>query len=94
MMIELLRWSPMMKTYKNRDILSAAIIGQQIDVVKYLVELSYKGKTLSEDAILQRKLVNHRDEEQNNFLHFTYEVNNPTINELVLGSHLIQPGTH
>lgn len=49
LMVELFRWSPMIKSFKKRDILSAAILGQQDDVVAYLVNKSYKGKTPQED---------------------------------------------
>jgi hypothetical protein len=41
MMVELLRWSPMMKSYKKRDILSAAILGGQEKVVLYLMNKKY-----------------------------------------------------
>ena len=49
LMIELFRWSPMIKSFKKRDILSAAILGQQENVVAYLVNKNYKGKTAQED---------------------------------------------
>jgi hypothetical protein len=39
----------MIKSFKKRDILSAAILGQQENVVAYLVNKNYKGKTAQED---------------------------------------------
>ena len=42
----------MIKSYKKRDILSAAILGQQDLVVDYLVRKEYKGKTPKEDKML------------------------------------------
>ena len=41
MMVELLRWSPMMKSYKQRDVLSAAILGGQENVVLYLMKKKF-----------------------------------------------------
>jgi hypothetical protein len=32
-MVELFRWSPMLKSFKNRDVLGAAILGERADVV-------------------------------------------------------------
>lgn len=82
-MIELLRWSPMLPTYKNRDILSAAILGEQPDIVNYLCKKSYRGKTDSEDFKLREAFNHHHDVGKNNYLHFMYMVNVPEINEII-----------
>lgn len=46
------RWSPMMKSFRERDTISGAVLGQQADVVAFLFSLSYLGKNDVENAQL------------------------------------------
>ncbi len=78
-----------MKSYKKRDVLSAAILGGQENVVLYLMKKKFKGKTPREDSILQKRLLGTHDEEHNNFLHFMYLVNKPGITALIRHAGLI-----
>ena len=36
-MVEFLKWSPFIKSFRLRSIISAAILGDQVDAVRFLV---------------------------------------------------------
>jgi hypothetical protein len=82
-MVEMFRWSPIIKSYRKRNVMSAAILNEQTQVVAYLSKFYYKGKTPTEDTLLRKAFISTRDEDGNTFLHFMYRVNIPEITTII-----------
>lgn len=72
-----------MKSYRKRDIISAAVHGEQVEVVQYLLKKIYRGRTPKEDAKIKKDFKSNRDVEGDTFLHFMYRVNVPEITSII-----------
>ena len=73
LMIETLKWSPFIKSFRNRSILSAAILGGQIDTVRFLLNgYSFVSVMGGNDDNLVLKTVFNKDVNDNNSMHFAY----------------------
>ena len=44
MMVETMRWSPMIKAYKEQSCLSGAIRNKQVEIVDYIFSIGYRGR--------------------------------------------------
>ena len=77
------RWSPFIKSYKNRSVISGAIWGGKTEVVRYLLG-TYKFNEVHAD---QQKdfaaTVFNKDQHDNNCLHYCYMVDLPEVREIL-----------
>jgi hypothetical protein len=60
-------WSPFMKSYKGRSLLTAAILGKKKKIVEYLLSLQYKG-----DEKELKYLYSGKDENNRGPMHHAY----------------------
>ena len=82
-MVEELRWSPFIKTFKLRSIVSGAIYGSQIDTVRMLcAEYSYDKVSESQQIELQRTIYG-KDTTDNNCLHLSYMADLPEVRQIL-----------
>jgi hypothetical protein len=67
-------WSPFMKSYKGRNLLTAAILGKKKKIVEYLLSLEYKG-----DEHELKLLYSGKDDSNRGPMHHAYMVGDPDI---------------
>ena len=81
-------WSPFIKSYKNRSIISGAIWGSQVELIRMMVG-QYKFMNITTDDILGfAKTTFNKDENDNNCLHYSYMIDLPEVRQLLRDSGL------
>ena len=95
-MVLLLRWSPYMKSFKGANVISAAIHGSRIKVVRELIsrfsfvaELKVSGKDKNKLRPDQVFKVYGKDFCDNNMLHNTYIRNLPEVRQILRSNNLM-----
>jgi hypothetical protein len=82
-MVESRRWSPFIKSYKNRSIVSGAIWGSQVDVVRMLLgDYTYENIKAESFTDFAKSLYN-KDLEDNNCLHYSYMIDLPEVRQIL-----------
>ena len=78
-MVEELRWSPFIKSFKRRSIVSGAIMGGQVDTVRFLLG-DYKYEQVEQQQLVElARTIFNKDESDNNCLHFSYMADLPEV---------------
>ena len=77
------RWSPFMKSYKNRSVVSGAIWGSQVSTVRMIIS-NYKYENLDDSSVLDfAKTLFNKDSADNNCLHYCYMIDLPEIRQIL-----------
>ena len=91
LMIRHRKWSPYIKSFMNQSIMSAAIRGERLNLVRHLIFIyEYKGVT----EVLQRKIERgffNKDYNDNNCLHYAYSIDIPEIRAMMKEDGQINP---
>ena len=78
-MIQSRNWSPFMKSYKNRSIVSGAIWGSQVETIRMILG-DYKFEGVRKDQYQDfAKTLFNKDEVDNNCLHYCYMIDLPEV---------------
>jgi len=73
------RWSPFIKSFRNRTVISGAIWGEQLDTIRLLIgEYAYEGVSSNQLVDFARTVFN-KDESDNNCLHYAYMMDMPEV---------------
>ena len=86
LMIVKLRWSPFMKAYRNRSIVSGAIWGSQVDTIRLILgEFRYDFGSAEHSLKLTDLLKEafNKDIVDNNCLHYSYMIDLPEVRQLL-----------
>ena len=82
-MIEQYRWSPFIKSYSDRSIVTGAIMGEQIETVRLMVDnYKYSDARLSAKVAFVRNVVG-KDASDNNPMHYAYMIDSPEVREIL-----------
>ena len=83
LMIEELRWSPFIKSFKLRSIISGAIMGSQVETVRFLLG-EYKYEKIENNQLWElHGTIFNKDLEDNNCLHFSYMADLPEVRQIL-----------
>lgn len=83
LMVRVRRWSPFIKSFKGRSIISGSIWGNQDTIVRYLLE-DYKYSVIHADQAEDfAKTVFNKDSSDNNCLHYSYMVDMPEVRQIL-----------
>lgn len=82
-MIESRKWSPFIKSYKNRSIVSGAVWGSQVDTVRMMLgDYTFENIHPTAHNDFAKSLFN-KDLADNNCLHYTYMIDLPEIRQIL-----------
>ena len=91
LMIRHRRWSPYMKSFLNQSIMTAAVRGERLHLVKRLIaNYEYRGLTEAKQRVVEKAFFN-KDAADNNCLHFAYSIDIPEIRAMVKADGHIDP---
>jgi len=89
-MLVVLRWSPFLKSFKKRSILSGAIIGRQVEMASVIIEQFYYDVDLKSSPLRPKDLrredvfkVFGKDSDDNNILHHCYIAEMPEVRKMI-----------
>ena len=89
-MIEGRRWSPFIKSYKNRSVVSGAIWGGQVDIVRLMLG-NYSYINVHTHMLIDfAKTVYNKDSADNNCLHYCYMKDLPEVRQILRDNGLFQ----
>jgi len=73
------KWSPFIKAYRNRSIISGAIWGSKTETVRMMLA-NYKFEGFDQTGLIDfaRSLFN-KDKDDNNCLHYCYMIDLPEV---------------
>ena len=76
------KWSPFIKSFRNRSIISGAVWGSQIETLRMLLA-NYKYENVSKIQILDLATnIFNRDQQDNNCLHYCYMIDLPEVRQM------------
>jgi len=81
-MINKFRWSPFMKSYKGRTVLTGAIWYDKNDIVNEVLGYEYAGSN-PEDDLKIKSLINGIDKNKRNPMHYAYMAGNTEITTML-----------
>ena len=77
------KWSPFIKSYRNRSIISGAIWGSQVSTVRMILgEFKFENKDENGFLTFAKTLFN-KDASDNNCLHYCYMIDLPEVRQLL-----------
>ena len=82
------KWSPFIKAYRNRSIISGAIWGSKTETVRMMLA-NYKFEGFDQTGLIDfaRSLFN-KDKDDNNCLHYCYMIDLPEVRQLLRDNQL------
>lgn len=84
LMVEVRKWSPYIKSFRNRSILSAAIWGSQVPTVRMLLgDYHYAPGVARDDIVNLSKTIFNKDDADNNSLHYSYMIDLPEVRQIL-----------
>lgn len=81
-MINKFRWSPFMKSYKGRTVLTGAIWYDETDIVNEILGYDYEGATPEDDKKI-KSLINGIDKNKRNPMHYAFKAGNNKITTML-----------
>ena len=88
-MITQRKWSPFIKSFKNRSIVSGAIWGSQVETVRMMLG-DYKYENTSHANVLDlAKTIFNKDSTDNNCLHYSYMIDLPEVRQILRNNGLL-----
>ena len=82
------KWSPFIKSYRNRSIISGAIWGSRVDTVRMMLG-NYKFEGYDEKGFMDfAKSLFNKDASDNNCLHYCYMIDLPEVRQLLRNNKL------
>ena len=81
------QWSPFIKSYRNRSIISGAIWGSKVETVRMMLG-NYKFEAVDQNGLTQQvaafaKTLFNKDNSDNNCLHYCYMIDLPEVRQLL-----------
>jgi len=83
LMVRTRRWSPFIKSFKNRSAISGAIWGNKPETVRYLLG-EYQYDMIHSDQVKDfAHSVYNKDSSDNNCLHYSYMIDLPEVRQIL-----------
>ena len=82
-MILNLKWSPFIKSFSNRSIISGAVWGEKIETVRMLIGDYIYENSDHESLINFQKTIFNKDLTDNNCLHYSYMKDLPEVRQIL-----------
>lgn len=83
------KWSPFIKSFRNRSIVSGAIWGENLETIRLLVgQFKYENTSSFQIKDFARTVFN-KDEADNNCLHYSYMIDMPEVREILRENNII-----
>ena len=77
------KWSPYIKSFRNRSIISGAVWGSQVETLRMLLG-NYKYEDVAQFQILDLAgNIFNKDKQNNNCLHYCYMIDLPEVRQLL-----------
>ena len=73
------RWSPYIKSFKNRSVISGAIWGERVETVRMMIGDYHYENSSDNDIIDLAKTIFNKDSSDNNCLHYSYMIDMPEV---------------
>lgn len=77
------KWSPFIKSFRSRSVISGAVWGEQVETLRMLLG-DYKYENVSTlDIIDLTQTLFNKDEADNNCLHYCYMIDLPEVRQIL-----------
>ena len=82
------RWSPYIKSFKNRSVISGAIWGEKIETVRMMLGEYHYENTSHDNLIDLATTIFNKDSADNNCLHYSYMIDLPEVRQILRDNNL------